>query len=223
MSTVLVIGASRGIGLALCSALARRGDQVIATCRQPSAALQALDLQIEPGVDSRDRASLEALRGRLGERRLDRLIVNAGVLSRQQLGVLDEEAFAQMRQQFEVNALGALRCVEVLQDRIVDGGRIGLISSRMGSLADNGSGGHYGYRMSKAALNAAGRSLAHDLAPRRIAVFLLHPGYVQTDMTGGNGDVDPAHAAAGLLDRIDRLTLADSGSFHHANGEALPW
>jgi NAD(P)-dependent dehydrogenase (short-subunit alcohol dehydrogenase family) len=223
MSTALVIGASRGIGLALSQALAQRSDRVIATCRAPSAALQALDVEIETGVDTRDRASLEALRARLGERRIERLIVNAGVLSRQQLGALDEAAFEQMRQQFEVNALGPLRCVEVLADRLADGARVGLVTSRMGSIADNGSGGHYGYRMSKAALNAAGRSLAHDLAPRGIALVLLHPGYVRTDMTGGHGDVEPAEAAAGLLARLDALEPAGSGSFFHANGQPLPW
>jgi NAD(P)-dependent dehydrogenase (short-subunit alcohol dehydrogenase family) len=93
----------------------------------------------------------------------------------------------------------------------------------MGSMADNTSGGYYGYRMSKAAMNAAGRSLTHDLAPRGVAVAMLHPGFVQTPMTGGRGDVDPATAARGLLARIDELTLASSGRFLHANGSPLLW
>ena len=93
----------------------------------------------------------------------------------------------------------------------------------MGSIADNTSGGSYGYRMSKAAVNAAGVSLARDLEDSGIAVVLLHPGYVRTDMTGGSGQVEPAEAAAGLLARLDELDLAATGTFRHASGESLPW
>jgi NAD(P)-dependent dehydrogenase (short-subunit alcohol dehydrogenase family) len=93
----------------------------------------------------------------------------------------------------------------------------------MGSIGDNGSGGSYGYRMSKAALNAAGVSLARDLAGAGVAVAILHPGYVRTDMTGNHGNVDAETSAAQLVDRIDALTLATSGTFWHANGEVLPW
>ncbi|HSC88132.1 MAG TPA: SDR family NAD(P)-dependent oxidoreductase, partial [Polyangiaceae bacterium] len=95
--------------------------------------------------------------------------------------------------------------------------------SRMGSIADNGSGGHYGYRMSKAALNAAGMSLTRDLAQLGVAVAILHPGMVSTEMIGGRGQVSPAEAARGLLARIDGLTMENSGTFWHANGEVLPW
>ena len=93
----------------------------------------------------------------------------------------------------------------------------------MGSIADNGSGGAYGYRMSKAALNAAGVSLARDLSGRAIAVALLHPGYVKTDMTGQSGNVTAQQSAKQLIERIEALTLAESGGFWHANGERLPW
>jgi NAD(P)-dependent dehydrogenase (short-subunit alcohol dehydrogenase family) len=110
-----------------------------------------------------------------------------------------------------------------LRERVKEGGRIGLVTSRMGSMEDNTSGGYYGYRASKAALNAIGKSLALDLAPRNIAVVLLHPGYVATDMVGGSGDVSPEQAARQLIARIDALTPASSGTFQHANGTALPW
>jgi NAD(P)-dependent dehydrogenase (short-subunit alcohol dehydrogenase family) len=103
------------------------------------------------------------------------------------------------------------------------GAKVALITSRMGSIADNGSGGAYGYRMSKAALNAAGMSLARDLASRGIAVVLLHPGYVKTEMTGGSGNVSAEKSASQLIGRIEALDLAHSGSFWHANGETLPW
>lgn len=101
--------------------------------------------------------------------------------------------------------------------------KVALISSRMGSIADNTSGGSYGYRMSKAALNAAGKSLALDLAGRGISVAVLHPGYVRTDMTGQQGLIEVAESAAGLIQRINELTPATSGTFWHSNGEILPW
>ena len=113
--------------------------------------------------------------------------------------------------------------MQALRARIAEGGKVGIITSRMGSVADNGSGGYYGYRASKAAVNAIGKSLALDLAPRGIAVLLLHPGYVATDMVGGSGDVSPVQAARQLIAQLDALTLTDSGSFRHANGTALPW
>jgi NAD(P)-dependent dehydrogenase (short-subunit alcohol dehydrogenase family) len=100
---------------------------------------------------------------------------------------------------------------------------VAFITSRMGSIADNSSGGAYGYRMSKAALNMAGKSLAEDLKSDGIAVAILHPGMVKTDMIRGHGQVEPADAAAGLLSRIEALTLATTGGFWHQNGESLPW
>ena len=100
---------------------------------------------------------------------------------------------------------------------------IGIVTSRMGSVADNDSGGAYGYRMSKAAVNITGVSLARDLAERGISVALLHPGYVRTDMTGHSGHIDAEEAAAGLIQRMDELSPATTGTFWHANGETLPW
>jgi NAD(P)-dependent dehydrogenase (short-subunit alcohol dehydrogenase family) len=127
------------------------------------------------------------------------------------------------RRQFEVNALGPMLVVHALQDRLADSAKVGLMTSRMGSMQDNTSGGYYGYRASKAALNAIGKSLAVDLAPRGISVVLLHPGLVATDMVGGAGDVSPDEAATQLIARIDALTTKQSGAFLHANGTPLPW
>jgi NAD(P)-dependent dehydrogenase (short-subunit alcohol dehydrogenase family) len=111
---------------------------------------------------------------------------------------------------------------QALLGNLRSGSKLALITSRMGSIDDNSSGGYYGYRMSKTALNMAGRSLAIDLQPRGIAVAILHPGMVATRMVGFSG-IAPAEAARGLLARIDALTLTSSGNFWHANGEALPW
>ena len=219
-STVLITGANRGIGLALAQQFAARGDQVIAVCRKSSDALDKTGARVEAGVDVTDEAAIGTLAKRLGDTRLDTLVLNAGVLERDSL---DNMAFDGVRRQFEVNALGPLMVAHALRERVKEGGRIGLVTSRMGSMEDNTSGGYYGYRASKAALNAIGKSLALDLAPRNIAVVLLHPGYVATDMVGGSGDVSPEQAARQLIARIDALTPASSGTFQHANGTALPW
>jgi NAD(P)-dependent dehydrogenase (short-subunit alcohol dehydrogenase family) len=133
------------------------------------------------------------------------------------------DAGASIRDQFEINALAPLQLAAALRPRLARGARIGFLTSRMGSITDNSSGGYYGYRMSKAALNAGARSLAIDLAAQDARVFILHPGFVRTGMTGGRGEITPAQAAAGLIERMDTLTAANSGSFWHANGSPLPW
>ncbi|HEX5755804.1 MAG TPA: SDR family oxidoreductase [Arenimonas sp.] len=223
MPNVLITGANRGIGLELASQYAARGDSVIAACRQASDALRATGARVEKGVDVTDAAALAALASRLGSLRIDLLWLNAGQLSREQGDVLDEDAFAAMRRQFEVNTLGPLRTAQALRANLGEGSKIAIISSRMGSIADNESGGYYGYRASKAAANAIGRSLAIDLKPRGIGVFLLHPGWVATDMGGPRATMPPAESAASLIARLDALDFAHTGSFWHASGEALPW
>ena len=223
MSTALITGAAGGIGHELARQLAARGTTVIAVCRKPGAELPRLPVRVEADIDIATDAGCAALATRVAGVPLDLVIHNAGVLFDESLDALDEAAVANIRRQFEVNALAPLRLTARLAPQLVRGGKLVLITSRMGSMADNTSGGYYGYRMSKAAMNAAGRSLAHDLAPRGVAVVMLHPGFVQTPMTGGRGDVDPATAARGLLARIDELTPASSGRFLHANGSPLPW
>ncbi len=145
---------------------------------------------------------------------------NAGVLTRETLADLSAD---RIRWQFEVNALAPLRTVAALRSRLVPGAKVGILTSRMGSVSDNTSGSMYGYRMSKAAVNAAGKSLSVDLHADGVAVALLHPGYVRTAMTGGNGYVDADHAAGGLIARLDELTLETTGRFWHADGPELPW
>jgi NAD(P)-dependent dehydrogenase (short-subunit alcohol dehydrogenase family) len=223
MTTTLITGANRGIGLSLAQQLAARGDKVLGVCRTSSQALAETGAQVIDGVDVADARAVASLPSRLGGQRIDRLLLNAGIFTNETLAALDEEAFARIQRQFEVNTLGPLRVASALQAQLAEGAKIGIITSRMGSVADNGSGAYYGYRASKAAVNAIGRSLAMDLVPRGIAVFLLHPGRVATDMLGGQGDIGPDEAAANLIARVDTLTLADSGSFWHADGTPLPW
>jgi len=218
--TALVTGANRGIGLALCRRLKERGRDVIAVCRKSSPALDALGVRVEPDVDVTSDEAVAALAKRLSGVALDELICNAGILREDGL---DDRAYDDIREQFEVNAIAPVRVVAALRRNLPHGSKVALITSRMGSIGDNGSGGYYGYRMSKAALNAAGMSLARDLASAGVAVAILHPGYVRTDMTDGAGNIDPADAAAQLVDRIDALTSETTGTFWHANGQVLPW
>ncbi len=216
----LVTGANRGIGLELVRQLVARGEDVIAVCRKPSAELERLGVRIESGVDVSRDDDVAGLAERLEGTQLDLVINNAGILRRTTLDAMDLDS---VREQFEVNALGPLRLTAALLPRLGEGSKVAIITSRMGSIADNTSGSHYGYRMSKAAVNMAGASLARDLAPRGIAVALLHPGFVRTEMTGGNGMIDADESARGLLARIDELDLDRSGGFWHTNGESLPW
>jgi NAD(P)-dependent dehydrogenase (short-subunit alcohol dehydrogenase family) len=220
MTLAIVTGANRGIGLELCRNLAARGETVLAACRSSSRELDALGVEVLSGVEVSEDAGVQKLAQAVAQRSVKLLINNAGILTREQLGALDVAA---IRKQFEVNALAPLRITESLAPRLGQGAKVALITSRMGSIADNGSGGYYGYRMSKAALNMAGASLAHDLKPRGVAVAILHPGMVRTEMIGNSGGIEPAEAAKGLIERIDALTLETSGGFWHANGERLPW
>ena len=218
--TALVTGANRGIGLELCRLLAARGDHVIAACRQTSNDLGGLGVRVEQGVDVTSSDSVSHLVRRFDGQSIDLVINNAGILTRETLDQMDMEA---VRWQFEVNAMGPLRICHALLPQMGPGSKIGIVTSRMGSIADNTSGSRYGYRMSKAAVNMAGVSLAHDVRDRGISVALLHPGYVRTDMTGGNGHVEASEAAIGLIARMDELDLSTSGGFWHANGDSLPW
>lgn len=217
---VLVTGANRGIGLELCRQLKDQGHQVTAVCRSSSAELDALGVQVMDQCDVADHASVKKLAEQLKDQQFDVLINNAGVLASNTLGDIDYHSVVK---QFQVNAMAPLMVTETLLGHLKPAAKVAIVTSRMGSMSDNDSGGHYGYRMSKAAVNMAGTSLAVDLKPKGIAVGLLHPGYVKTDMTGHQGHVNTEHSAQGLLARIEELNMDNSGTFWHAEGEQLPW
>lgn len=223
MANILITGANRGIGLALTRLYRERGDTVYAVCRNTSPALAASGAQVIDGIDMRDAASIARLPEMLAGVQLDTVILNAGIFSNETLDKLDDAALTAIRQQFEVNTLGPLLTTHAVLGQLAEGSKLAIITSRMGSVSDNSSGAYYGYRASKAAVNAVGKSLAVDLASRGIAVCLLHPGLVATEMVGGKGDVSPEQAAEGLAARVDALSLANTGSFWHANGSTLPW
>ncbi|MFK8066801.1 MAG: SDR family oxidoreductase [Gammaproteobacteria bacterium] len=221
--TVLVTGSNRGIGLELCRQLKQRGDDVIATCRKASSELKELNIETIENVEVSDPASLGILADKLNDRKIDWLINNAGIAGAFGLGDVDAEAIESFKQMFAVNSIGPLLTTQTLLSNLAEGSKIGIITSRMGSVADNDSGGSYAYRMSKAAVNAAGKSLSIDLQPKGIAVAILHPGYVRTDMTDNNGLMDTDESAIGLIARMEELNLDNTGTFWHSNGDLLPW
>ena len=222
MARVVIVGANKGIGLELARQLAERGDEVIAAVRKSSDDLSALDVEVIEGVEVTDDEGVARLTDALGKRQIDILVHNAGILTGRDktLETLDWDV---IRDQFEVNTLGPLRIVKALRGALKDGSKVAIVSSRVGSIADNTSGGNYGYRISKTAVNMAGACLAHELKSDGITVILLHPGYVRTYLTGYNGEIDPDESAQGLIKRIDDITLEQTGTFWHANGSELPW
>ncbi len=204
-----------------CRQLKARGDTVIATCRDATPELEQLGVRVETGIDVRSGNSVLKLIENLKELKIDVLIHNAGIYENNSLDNLDPES---LLRQFEVNALSPLCFSKAMIKNLREGSKLILMSSRMGSIEDNTSGGSYGYRMSKVALCMAGKSLSIDLAPFGISVAILHPGLVSTKMTGFTPQgINPENSVTGLLKRIDSLGPENSGNFFHANGEILPW
>ncbi len=219
MATVLITGCNRGIGLQLASQLHERGDTVIGVCRTAGEELSELGIRIVTGIDVSEGESVAALATALDGETIDVLINNAGILLRDEFGTLN---YDDMMAQYKVNTLGPLRVTEALRDNLRAGSKVAIVSSRVGSIGDNSSGNHYGYRASKTAVNQIGTNLMHELKPRGIAVAILHPGLVATEMTGGQG-ITPEESAKGLIQSVDDLTIENTGGFWHAEGYKLPW
>ena len=221
MSTYLITGTNRGIGLELCKQIFERGDEVIATCREASSELKNLGVRIEEDIDISSEDSINNLREALSGVELDCLIHNAGIYEFNSIDNFDHESIIR---QFVVNALSPLSMTRSLKGLLKKYSKIGFITSRMGSIGDNSSGSSYGYRMSKVALSMAAKSLSRDFLKEDIYVAILHPGLVSTRMTGftKNG-ISTVESANGLLKRIDSLNKNNTGTFWHTNGEILPW
>ena len=221
MKIVVITGANRGIGLELVKKYVSNGDRVFALCRNPSSKLQSLDCKIIENIDVTEFKSLNEAKDQITGN-IDILINNAGIM-RDESFPLDENDFSSIREQFEVNALAPLKVVSTFENQLSAGAKIAMITSRMGSITDNTSGGRYGYRASKTALNMLSTSLSEDLKAREVSVGIFHPGWVQTDMTGGTGHLTAEQSAANLFQRIEELSLNSTGQFLHSNGENLPW
>jgi len=221
--SVLITGANRGIGLALAQLYHARGWHVTGVCRSSGHDVEELRKIAGKVIDNIDVTRPEdvaVVAAQLREQPLDVLINNAGLLRDEKIGSID---FDSIREQMEVNAYAPLRVTQALLGNLHQGSKIANITSRMGSIADNDSGGNYGYRASKAALNAFGKSLAIDLKPKGIAVVQIHPGFVKTRMVNFGGMINTDQSAEGIAQRIDELTIETSGGFWHSNGEELPW
>lgn len=219
MANILITGGERGLGLALVRAFTDAGDAVAVLCREPTSGLEALAPHIHAGVDIANAASVRNAAAAMGDMPLDLLVNNAGIMSEDDLETLDVAA---VRRQFEVNALGPLNVVLAFRRRLRRGAKLVNVSSRLGSIGDNASGGDYGYRMSKAAQNMLTANLAVELAGDGVIVAALHPGIVATGMTGGKG-TPPDEVARDLKAVIDGLTPERSGGFYARDGSTLPW
>ncbi len=217
---VVITGANRGIGLEFAKQYLAQGFEVTAVVRKPSAELEELSVNVIEGIDVSQGHDVARLASALSGKSIDVLINNAGIFENESLANMDFEA---INAQLQINAVAPVRVTHALQASLKSGSKVAMITSRMGSIADNGSGAYIGYRMSKAALNAAGVSLAHELKPKGVAVALLHPGFVQTQMVNFAGDIPPQVAAERLIQRIEELNLDNTGSFWHSNGDILPW
>lgn len=227
MPTCLITGANRGIGLELSRQYAADGWRVHATCRRPEAAdaLQSIDgdLHIHT-LDVSDFARIEALAKALDGEAIDLLINNAGLYGPRRVD-FDRIDYGIWMQVMRVNAMAPLKVAAVFTPHVEKSDRKIIVSltSKMGSIADNSSGGVYVYRSSKAALNAAMKSLALDLRPRGITVAVLHPGWVRTEMGGSGAKLDVFESVAGLRQVIAGLSLEDGGRFVGYNGDDIPW
>jgi NAD(P)-dependent dehydrogenase (short-subunit alcohol dehydrogenase family) len=226
---VVVTGASRGIGLELARQLIARGDEVDAGVRDPATAdeLRVTGARIH-ALDVAAPASVAAFASALGEAAIDLVINNAGFQGgptqslRQMAGDL---ALPDVLRTFDINAAGALRVTVALLPHVRRGAgkKLVHITSGMGSIADNGSGGYYAYRMSKAALNMMSKSLAVDLRGEGIVSFVINPGWVQTDMGGSHAPTPVDESVRNILARIDAATLSESGEFLNYKGGTYPW
>ncbi|MSO71180.1 MAG: SDR family oxidoreductase [Alphaproteobacteria bacterium] len=223
-ATVAVVGASRGIGLAFARAYAADGARVHALCRDPRQAADISGVTGDVTVHRLDVAvpqeSASVARS-IGEP-IDIYIHNAGIYGPDDAEPIDAEAWAQVMQ---VNVIGALKCAEAFRPLVAAGKRklMVFLTSRMGSIGDNRSGGSIIYRSSKAALNAAVKSLALDAAGQGICACVMHPGWVRTEMGGLSAPLSPEASVANMRRVIARLGSADSGRFWNHDGAELPW
>jgi NAD(P)-dependent dehydrogenase (short-subunit alcohol dehydrogenase family) len=227
MASVLISGASRGLGLEFARQYAAAGWRVFATCREPARADElkrvggAVSLH---ALDVRRKADVERLASELGGTALDVVIANAGIYGDHAMApeAIDRSAWDEV---VAVNTFGALSLATAFKEHLLAGGMRKLVamSSLMASIARNDAGGQYVYRASKAALNALWKSLAVDWRALGLICLVIRPGFVRTAFTDYRGDLDPPESVAGMRAMIERATIADSGRFLSYDGEEIPW
>jgi len=230
MNTVLITACNRGIGLEFADQYARGGWQVHATCRNPASATELNSLaERYPSIhihqlDVVDREGIDALANELSSLALDLLIHNAGVYpsAGRRLDSVESTAWLDA---FRVNTIAPALITRALLPQL-DLGRlktVAILSSKVGSIEDNGSGGSYAYRSSKTAVNQVMKSLSIDLAPQGYKVVSLHPGWVQTEMGGPNALIGTAESVSGMRRVLEQLTHQQTGKFFNFDGSAIPW
>ena len=223
--TVFITGANRGIGLALAQHFSDAGFKVIGTARKPEQALELkkTGAQVEQ-LDVTDQASVDAVAQRLAETPIDILINNAGIKGSdtKDMASLDVESIEWV---LNVNTLGPVRVMKALFPNVQSSERkvIVNISSTMGSIERNTWGCCAGYRASKTALNSINKTFAVDFGKQGVSFVVMHPGYVQTDMNEGSGNITPNQSAVGLMNVITGLDASDNGKFYDWQGKELPW
>ena len=228
---ILVTGANRGIGLEMVKIAVSKRWQVFACCRNPHTADKLNEVATMSGglvnvkiVDVTDRAQIQALAYELRNECIDILINNAGIYGETN-GSLGEFSDADWLNTFQINTIAPLRMAEAFVDPVACSQKklIATMSSKMGSMDDNGSGGCYVYRSSKAAVNAVVKSLSIDLKPKGITCVALHPGWVKTDMGGPNAEITTRQCVTQLFNILENCTTKDSGKFIDVDGNEVPW
>lgn len=227
MSSILVTGANRGLGLEFVRQYAATGWRVFACCRSPEQATALKAIHGEVSLHTLDVSDLDRIGEFATELRheaIDLLVNNAGLYgpNKMFLGTIDYAAWTEV---LRVNTLAPIRMAECFVEHVARSQRkvIASISSTMGSIASNHDGRHYLYRSSKAALNMATKSLSIDLRPRGVTAVVFCPGWVQTDMGGPEATLTPEESISGMRHVLDRLTLADTGKFFSYDGSEIPW
>ena len=225
MPTVLVTGANRGLGLEFARQYRAEGWDVVAGCRKPDEAvdLKATGAQVH-AVDVADQGSIDAFKAAVGDRPLDVVIANAGVYGGDRQSKLVDIDWDAWLRTLNVNTLGPVRIAAAFADNLeAAGGKLVAITSQLGSVAENASGGLFAYRSSKSGLNGAFRSAALELKPAGVTAIVIHPGWVQTDMGGKSAPTTPEQSITGMRQVIASLTPDDAGTFRAFDGRTLPW
>ncbi len=229
MKTVLITGSNRGLGLEFIRQYAQAGWDVIACCRNPEKATALAQMAGNYNgirivqLDVQNHQPIEALAAELKGTAIDVLISNAGIYGdRHSFGTIDYQHWHTV---MEVNVFAAVKLAEVFASNLAlsEQGLFVALSSLMGSITDNTSGRSYLYRSSKAALNAAMKSLAFDFRQQRTGVIIFHPGWVRTDMGGPNGLIDVDESIAGMREQIAKFSLSQTGCFINYHGKVMPW
>lgn len=229
-STILITGANRGIGLELSAQFAADGWKVIACCRDPAAANDLLALAEQNSaielhaLDVTDYDQMTALSAQLSDRTIDIMLSNAGIYGPRGAGFGAVDAAA-WREVLEVNSIAPLMLAQAFVEQVAASRQrlMAVVSSKMGSIGDNGSGGNYIYRSSKTAVNMVVKCMSLDLAGRGINTISLHPGWVQTDMGGANAEISTVDCVSGLKAILQTAGPAQNGQFIEYDGAAIPW